>query len=510
VNESLDEARHPLLRIAGLCKSFGGVRALVDVDMELRRGEIHGLIGSNGAGKSTLIKILSGDIEKDEGEIYLEGQRLSIHGTQDAFRHGFGFIHQELNLIPKFSIIENLMLGFKKPMRFGLIDWGAAKREAQSTIERIAIKSPLDRPVDQLSVAERWLVSIARALMRKVKFISMDEPTASLSAEEAERLFGVIRELSASGVSVLYVSHRLDEIIELCDGISVFKDGRCVLTTDGENATRESLVVAIVGGKVEETHLEFKSGIDARPVVLEARKLSKGQKVKDVSFALHKGEVLGLGGLVGAGRTELAELLFGIERPDDGQIIIEGKAYAPKSPGEAIRRGIGYVPEERRSQGLILKESVLFNITLPNLRLIRISRFLFFLSRKLGSEMTLAAIKRLLIKAPSPKTPVIDLSGGNQQKVVIGKWLSRNLKVFILDEPSHGVDVGARAEIHARIRELAADGAGVIMISSDNEELPYVCDRVMVMAEGRVVGFLEGEAITKEAILHKSFEKASP
>ncbi len=500
----------PLLRISGLCKSFGGVQALRNVDLEVYPGEVHGLIGSNGAGKSTLIKILSGDIARDAGEIFLEGEPIAIHRPQDAYRLGFSFIHQELNLIPKFSIIENLTLGQKKASRLGFIDWKAVKREAKGAVERIGLSYPMDTPVEELSVADRWLVSIAHALMRRIKLISMDEPTASLSSEESERLFKVVRELTAEGVSVLYVSHRLDEILALCDGISVFKDGSCTLTTDTRDATRQSLVEAIVGGKTAESELRLLSDVDERPIVLETKDLNKGGKVVDVSLVLHGGEVLGLGGLVGSGRTELANLLFGIERPDSGRILLDGEVYEPKDSTEAMKRGVGLVPEERRSQGLILKDSVEFNLNLANLKAIRLAKLLFLMSGRASARLARSVIDRLVIKTPSIKTPVVSLSGGNQQKVVIGKWLSRKLKVFILDEPSRGVDVGARAEIHAKIRELAGEGTGIIVISSDNEELPRVCDTVVVMSEGRIVGTLRGAEITKEAILYKSFEHAAP
>ncbi|HEY9592848.1 MAG TPA: ATP-binding cassette domain-containing protein, partial [Spirochaetia bacterium] len=262
------ESIEPLLRVSGLSKSFGGVQALKNVDLKVFPGEVHGLVGANGAGKSTLIKILSGAIAKDAGEIYLEGRRLAIHGPQDAHRLGLSFIHQELSLVPKFSIIENLTLGLRKRTHLGLIDWKATQKSAAAVVERMGLKHPLDTPVEALSVAEQWLVVIAHALMRKIKLISMDEPTASLSSDEAERLFKVIRDLTGEGVSVLYVSHRLDEILTLCDGISVFKDGMCVLTTDRKSATKTTLVDAIVGGRVDESHHTPVSGIDGRPVVL--------------------------------------------------------------------------------------------------------------------------------------------------------------------------------------------------------------------------------------------------
>lgn len=496
----------PLVKVRDITKSFGGVKALKSVSLDIYPGEVHGLIGANGAGKSTLIKILSGDISQDSGSIFFDGNPLDISNPQDAYNLGFSFIHQELSLIPRFTIIENLTLGMKKAKRFGLIDWKRVEESAQEATAKIGLTYPLDTPVSELSVADQWLVSIAHALMRKIKIISMDEPTASLSAEESEKLFKVIHDLVADGVSVLYVSHRLDEILTLCDGISVFKDGVCVLSTEKKRTTKDQLVEAIVGGKVSQESLVDGVDYEQRSVVLETKNLTWGIRVRDISLTLHRGEVLGLAGLVGSGRTELAHLLFGVQKMDSGTMTLNGKSYSPNKPSDAIKHGIGLVPEERRSQGLFLKDSVNFNINLINLKSLRLNTFLPFIQRRKSGKITEAIIDRLWIKTPSTKTAVVNLSGGNQQKVVIGKWLTRDLSVLILDEPSRGVDVGARAEIHGRIRELAKEGTSIIVISSDNEELPFVCDRVNIMAEGRIVGTLKGEAITKEAISYKSYE----
>ncbi len=498
----------PLLNIVGLSKAFGGVQALNQVDLTVRAGEVHGLIGSNGAGKSTLIKILSGDIARDAGEIFLEGKPLVSRNPGESYAAGLNFIHQELALVPKFSILQNLTLGIPKPSRFGLIRWGAVRRSVERVVRKVGIKHPLDTIVETLSVADQWLVSIAHALMHDCKLISMDEPTASLSAEESEVLFSVIGDLTREGVAVLYVSHRLDEILRLCDGISVFKDGNLVLATTTATATRDTLIEAIVGGEMRDVRIESKPGLPDRPAVFEAGNLSWRDKVRDVSFSLHAGEVLGFGGLVGSGRTELANLIFGVERPDAGWMRLDGAAFRPKSPRDAIDSGIGLVPEERRSQGLVLKDTVDFNIGLTNLRALRFHRRVPLVDMRRSAAISERTVKRLAVKTPSVRASVVDLSGGNQQKVVIGKWLNRELKVLILDEPSRGVDVGARAEIHAIIRELAAAGMGVIVISSDNEELPRVCDRVLVMSYGGIVGSLSGGDITKEAILYKSYERA--
>jgi ABC-type sugar transport system ATPase subunit len=501
----------PLLKIRNLSKTFGGVNALKDVSLEVFPGEVHGLIGSNGAGKSTLIKILSGDIQRDGGEIFFDGAPFAVANPQEAYRAGLSFIHQELSLIPKFTILENLTLGLRKPHRFGLIDWKAAKKSVADAVERVGIKQNLDTISETLSVADQWLVSIAHALMHKCRIISMDEPTASLSAEESESLFKVMSQLTSDGVAILYVSHRLDEIIRLCDGISVFKDGLCVLTTTREESTKQTLIDAIVGGAaISNINLKrdaAQANTISAPVVFEARKLSAGNKVHDVSLELHRGEVLGLGGLVGSGRTELANVIFGEDKIIAGDMLLCGKNYAPHHPADAIAAGVALVPEERRAQGLILKDSIDFNISITNLKSLRVNKHFPFLNPKKSAVQAEAVVERLAIKTPSVHTAVINLSGGNQQKVVIGKWLTREMKVLIFDEPSRGVDVGARSEIHAKIRELAADGAAIIVISSDNEELPRVCDRILVMSYGHIVAELTGNDMTKETILYKSYER---
>jgi ABC-type sugar transport system ATPase subunit len=497
----------PLLAINGLSKSFGGVQALQNVSLEVYPGEIHGLIGSNGAGKSTLIKILSGDIQRDSGEIFYNGELFQVHNPLESYKKGLSFIYQELLLIPKFSILQNLMLGIQKQTRLGLIDWRVARKTVAGVLERVGLKQPLETIADTLSVADQWLVSIAHALMHDCRIISMDEPTASLSAEESENLFRVMQELTSEGVAILYVSHRLDEILRLCDGISVFKDGKLVLTTNREGATKKTLIEAIVGSEMPGIAVETKTPTGDRPVVLEVRNISGGSRVKDVSFKLHTGEVLGIGGLVGAGRTELANIIFGVDRANRGEMFLNGKPYSPAHPSAAIKQGVALIPEERRTQGLILKNSIDFNISLTNLKSLRIHKNIFLLNTKKSAAASKAVVDWLAIKTPSINTPVIDLSGGNQQKVVIGKWLNRAMKVIIFDEPSRGVDVGARAEIHGKIRQLSREGTAIIVISSDNEELPRVCDRVLVMSYGSVSGELSGDEITKEAILVKSYER---
>lgn len=501
----------PFLQVQTLTKHFGGVQALKGVDLAVTPGQVHGLVGANGAGKSTLIRCLAGIIQPDSGTVLFDGNPVRIPNPQVARELGLSFIHQELNMVPKFNALQNMLLGLPKPMRGGLIDWRAARRQVDPAIKRLGISFRLDVPVDELTVAERWLISIARALIFDSRLIAMDEPTASLSAEEAARLFRIIRELSAEGIAILYVSHRLDEILDLCSQVTVFKDGASVLSVPRSELNRRSLVRAIVGSDVDPASaLSHAPG--QQEVLLEARDLSRAHYVRNASFVLHKGEVLGLAGLVGSGRSELVRMIYGADKPDTGQVLMHGKPVRIRSPYEAVRHGIALVPEERRSQGLLLDKTVAFNINLPTLRSMRLFTWLPFINLKRAKQRAQQIAERLQVKTRSVDTPVRNLSGGNQQKVVIGKWLAEPMQVIILDEPSRGVDVGARDDIHRIVRSLAAKGAGIIVISSEVEELPGLCDRVLVMVEGRIAGELVGSAITKETLLHMSYahENGSP
>ena len=498
----------PLLQVNGLTKHFGGVQALKGVDVTVFAGEVHGLVGANGAGKSTLIRCLAGIIQPDNGQILLNGEAVRVADPQAARALGLSFIHQELNMVPRFTGLQNMLLGLPKPLRLGMVDWQAARRDVEPVIQRLGVTFPMDVPVDRLTVAERWLISIGRALLFKSKLIAMDEPTASLSMEESERLFRIIRELAADGIAILYVSHRLEEIIDLCGRVTVFKDGASVLDIERAGLNRKALVRAIVGADVAVAPAISSTQPD-RPVLLEARNLSRVPYVRNASLTLHKGEVLGLAGLVGAGRSELVRMLYGADRPDTGEIWLEGRKLSLREPQDAVRSGIALVPEERRSQGLLLDKSVAFNINLPSVKSLRYAPLLPFINLGQARSRALDIVQQLQVKTPGVTTPVRTLSGGNQQKIVIGKWLTAPMKVIILDEPSRGVDVGARGDIHAIVRSLAREGAGVIVISSEVEELPGLCVRVIVMVEGRIVGELAGEAITKEALIHLSYAHTS-
>jgi ribose transport system ATP-binding protein len=497
----------PFVSVRSISKSYGGAQALRGASLSLFPGEVHGLVGANGAGKSTLIRILAGLTQPDDGDILVEGKPVVADSPHAASKLGMSFIHQELAFVPGMTVLENIMLGLPKKTRFGVVDWGAIAKDVAPIAARVGVRAPLHANAKSLSTAEHWLIAIARALVLKARLIVMDEPTAALSAAEAERLFSIIRDLRQSGVAVLYVSHRLDEIIELCQGVTVFRDGRSVAELAGADLTRPAMVEAIVGNVIE-TPVIRTNRRGSSALALSVRDLSRAPKVKGVSFDLRKGEVLGVGGLVGAGRTELARLLFGADRPQEGSMTLDGKPYAPRSPADAVKSRVGFVPEERRVEGLILSKSLAFNVSLANLESIIFHQALPFISASRRKALAERAIRSLAIKAPSAETVVGRLSGGNQQKVVIARWLASKPKVLILDEPTRGVDVGARAEIHRLIRNLATEGMAVLVISSEPEELPDMCDRALVMAEGRIVGELAGEELTRQRIIAASYASA--
>jgi ribose transport system ATP-binding protein len=497
----------PFVSVNSISKAYGGVQALKGASLSILPGETHGLVGANGAGKSTLIRILAGLTQPDAGEIVVEGKRIVAETPHLANELGMSFIHQELAFVPGMNVLENIMLGLPKRTRFGIVDWPSIAREIAPIAKRVGVTAPLGASVKGLSTAENWLINITRALVRKARLIVMDEPTAALSTAESERLFSIIRDLRRSGVAVLYVSHRLDEILELCQRVTVFRDGQSVAELAGAGLTREALVEAIVGGSIE--NLQKAAGrVGTGEVALSVRGLRREPKVSEISFDLKKGEVLGLGGLVGAGRSEVARLLFGADRPDQGDMMLEGRRFAPRSPAAAVKAGLGFVPEERRAEGLILSKSVAFNVALANLNSIVLSPMAPLISPGRRRGLAERTIRDLAIKTASIETPVGKLSGGNQQKVVIGRWLQSKPKVLILDEPTRGVDVGARAEIHRLIRSLASRGMAVLVISSEPEELSDLCDRVLVMAEGRIVSELAGEALTRHRIITASYARA--
>ena len=493
----------PLVEVVGIAKAYGGAQALKGVSLTILPGEVHGLVGANGAGKSTLIRILAGLAQPDRGDILFDGRPVAIPTPHRASDLGMSFIHQELAFVPSMSVLENIMLGLPKASRFGLVDWRAIAREVAPVAARVGITAPLSGPVKGLPAAENWLIAICRALVRRSRLIVMDEPTASLSASEGERLFGIIEDLARSGVTVLYVSHRLDEVLRLCRRVTAFRDGRSSPAIAGAELTRAALIEAIVGRPVEKA-ARIPAG-PRGPVALSLRQLTRLPRVKAVSFDLHRGEVLGIGGLVGAGRSEVARLIYGADRAQSGHMVLGTEPYAPRSPAAAVAAGIGLVPEERRAEGLLLTKSVAFNLQLANLAAIVHGPAFPLIDGRRRTRLSQDAVRDLAIKTPGIETPVVRLSGGNQQKVVVGRWLLRGPRILILDEPTRGVDIGARSEIHRLIRDCAARGMAVLVISSEPDELPDLCDRVLVMAEGRIVRELNGADMTRNAIITASY-----
>jgi ribose transport system ATP-binding protein len=488
-----------LLEIDRVTKRFGGIAALEDVSLRLHAGNVLALCGANGAGKSTLVRILAGVETADAGTIRIDGEEVAIGSAKDATRLGLSFIHQELNLVPKFTALQNMALGFEGGTRRGFLDRRAARRRATEVVQRLGADFSLDAPVQDLTVSQRWMVSLGRSLMREARLIAMDEPTASFTEQEAQRLFEIIGDLTAGGVAVLYISHRLDEVLHVSHDVTVLRNGRLVGTFAADQIDRARLTREIVGQEVAELERRPPAATETaaeQETVLRVEGLTREPRVRGVTLAVPRGEILGLAGLVGAGRTELARLIFGVDSPTAGTMQLRGRDYSPRSPYDAIRRGVALVPEERRSEGLLLRESVAFNINLATARDHRRSG-LPLLSPRRARAAARELVQRFGIKVASVDQPVADLSGGNQQKVVVGKCVRTAPALLILDEPTVGVDVGARGELYAIIRDLAAAGAAVIVISSDFEELA-ICDRVAVMREGRVTALVDGTHATKD------------
>ena len=494
------------ISVRSITKVFAGVKALDNVSIDVVSGKVHGLIGANGAGKSTLIKILAGVYHPDEGQILIDGNEVKITDPATSTALGLSFIHQDLHLVEHFNVMKNMLMGEKKDTKLGLIDWKKSTQKIQKVLELVNFTKPLTTKAKDLSTGDQWLIAIAKALMHDAKFIAMDEPTAALSEAEVENLFRIVRDLTSHGIGVIYVSHRLDEILELCDEITVFKDGKKILYELTSNISKEELITAIAGHKIKHLDSITYRFSDAETVLQVEHLHDKMDRVKDVSFELKKGEVLGITGLVGAGRTETALSVYGANPLKNGKMTLYGKDYTPKSPHDAVNSKIVLVPENRRLEGLITNQTVNFNTNIPTLSVLRVIKNLPFISPRKSKAVTQEAIKRLQIKVNSPQDPVLSLSGGNQQKVVIGKWLQRQPQIIIMDEPTQGVDVGARTEIYKLIRSMAEkEGISFLIISSDIEELPGLCDRVIVMAEGTVTGELINDEINSQSMLRLSY-----
>jgi ribose transport system ATP-binding protein len=486
-----------LLSLHGISKRFPGVQALSDVCFDLNPGEVHALMGENGAGKSTLIKILCGVQPPDEGEILLDRAPVTITSPVHAHALGISPVHQELHLEPYLSVAENIFLGRQPTNRFGLIDHRRLLKEARHVLGELGVSIDPQVLVGRLSIAERQVIAIARAVSMRARIMIFDEPTSSLTRRETELLMAMIRRLRDQGIGVIYVSHRMEEIFDLCDRVTVFRDGRYVATRDVATTSMGELVHMIVGRDLESPAAKVEAAAGA--VVLDVRHLSKRGMLRDISFSLRRGEIVGLSGLVGAGRTELARTIFCDMLADEGEVLVDGKPFRGRNPRQAISAGIGLVPEDRKEQGLVTSLPVMSNISMARLgSLTRLGVLSGGRERRLARDY----VERLAIRTPSVEQKAMYLSGGNQQRVVIAKWLATQPKVLIVDEPTRGVDVGAKAEIHNLLRELAANGMAILMISSDMPEILAVSDRVLVMHQGRLAGELSAATATQEAIMN--------
>ncbi|MGD9138409.1 MAG: sugar ABC transporter ATP-binding protein [Desulfobacterales bacterium] len=487
------------LEMIGITKTFPGVKALDRVTFSCRSGEVHALVGENGAGKSTLMKVLAGVYQPDEGQTRINGQRVSLNTPAEAQQLGLATIYQEFNLLPWLSATENILLGRLPKTKWGTVDWSLARQLAQATVDRLGICLDLRKRVIDFSVAEQQLVEIAKALSLPVppKVLIMDEPSAVLAGQELEQLFGVIKNLKVDGVTIIYISHRLEEVFEIADRVTVMRDGRVVGCDDVANLDKQSLIGLMVGRSLDETFPPAGSAMG--PVLLELQNVSsKKLGLDNVSLSVRRGEILGLAGLVGAGRTALAQVIFGISSSDSGRVMLDGQPCDLGSPRKAIRQGLALVPENRKDQGLVLGQSVRDNCSLVILDELK-GRL--FLDKNKEDKIVSQHVADMDIKTPSLEQEVGFLSGGNQQKVVLGKWLSTSPQLIILDEPTRGIDVRAKSEIYKLMRRLADEGTAIVMISSELQEIIGMSDRVLVMARGRVTGELSRSEATEEKIM---------
>ncbi|MCP8969673.1 sugar ABC transporter ATP-binding protein [Ectobacillus ponti] len=499
-----------LLQMTGIVKTFPGVKALKSVELNIRKGEVHALMGENGAGKSTLIKILTGVYHHDEGTIVLDGENVHFKAPIEAQHKGISTIYQEVSLIPYLSVTENIFIGREPVTRFGTIDWKKAHEAAEQVLFDMGISIDVKQPVHTYSTAIQQMVSIARAVSMKAKLVVMDEPTSSLDDKEVEVLFEVINKLKRDGVAIIFVSHRLDEIYTVCDRITVLRDGSYVGTWPIQELSQNQLIAYMIGKSEKEAAelTKMKETVDKSggKVMVQLKGVKQGNRVADVSFELYEGEVLGLAGLLGSGRTETAKTIAGVTQPDEGTISYRSQPVRFASPSEAIAAGIAICTENRKAEGIIPNMSVRENITLASLK--QFSRF-GFVSRQKQDKVVNEFVKRMGIKTPNVDQKIKNLSGGNQQKVLLARWLAMNPSVLILDEPTRGIDVGAKSEIHTLISELSQQGLSILLISSEFDELIHNSDRVLVLREGEKIGELTGNQRTQDNIMRVIAEHSS-
>jgi rhamnose transport system ATP-binding protein len=488
--------RPPLVELRAIAKSYGGVHAVAEVSLPIEPGSVHALVGENGAGKSTLVKILTGVVQPDAGELLIGGEPQRIADPQTAHRLGIVAMYQEPTVFPDLSVAENVFAG--RPPRSGLhtVDWSAMRAQAAAILDELGVDFGPTTPVRGLGVADRQLLEIAKALSSSARLLIMDEPTAALSPHEVENLFATVRRLRDRGVAVVFISHRLEEVAAIADTVTVLRDGRHIATRPAAELQHREIVRLMVGRSLDA--LFPKEEAEIGDVVLRAEGLTRRGVFSDVSLELRRGEIVGLAGFVGAGRTEVARSIFGLDRLDRGRLWVDGRPFRPRSPRAALRRGVAYLPEDRLQQGLVQPMSVSENASmavLPELTP------LGFLRPRRERALARRFMEQLRIKATSPAQVVRSLSGGNQQKVVLGKWLAAAPRVLLLDEPTHGVDVGTKADVHRTISHLAAEGLTILLISSELLELLGMSDRILVMREGRLVAELSREEATEERII---------
>ena len=484
------------LRLSNISKSFGGVQALKDADFSIGKGEIHCLVGENGSGKSTLIKIISGNLQPDTGEIWIEGQIYKHLRSIDSINMGIQVIFQDFALFPNLTVAENIAYSQLVEKKEKILNWKEIESIARLATDKIKIKLDLDEQVGNLSVANQQMVAICRALTSDLRFLILDEPTSALTKKEIDQLFVVVKDLQQKGISVMFVSHKLNEILEIAERVTVIRDGQNVATLPREEITNEKLIYLMTGKEI--SYSRNRKLIQTEKKLLEVQNLSKRNNFKDISFVLHYGEIFGITGLLGSGRTELALALFGMDPADSGKIFVDGKEVRIRSVKDAIQAGIGYVPENRLEQGLIMKKSVSENIVTVIIKRL-LGNFNLIDSKKWDTTVD-SWINELGIKVANPEVPVQTLSGGNQQRVVIAKWLSVQPKILILDSPTVGIDIAAKSSIHSIIREMANKGFGIIFISDEISEVVNNCNRIAIMRNGRIFKQIDAADVTEAEI----------
>ena len=490
------------LEMRGISKSFPGIRALADVDLAVDAGEVHAIVGENGAGKSTLMKILAGVYQPDEGTIRLGGEEVRITGPIDARKRGIGMVYQELNLVPDLTVAENITLG-ATPSRFGLVKRRSLHDAAVAVLEALDARIDPSAILGSLTVSQQQIVEIAKAYALRPSIIVLDEPTSSLSEHESQALFQVVRRMRADGIAIIYISHRLREVLDLADRVTVLRDGRQIETRDSAGLTAGEMIRLMVGRDL--TDVFPKREVPIGDTVLQVEGLSRTGAFEDVSLDVRAGEIVGLAGLVGAGRTEVARAIFGLDRAQSGTIRVDGSEVHARTPGKGVAAGIAYVPEDRKRDGIVPSASIKDNISLPVLGRLSTAGWI---SRSEEKELARDQVAALGVSPPVIDRPVDTLSGGNQQKVVIAKWLAARPRVLILDEPTRGVDVGAKADIHEIIGELAAAGTAILLISSELPEVLAVSDRIFVLHEGRVSAQLSRAEATETSVMHAATGEA--